>query len=127
MDVTSNHLEVVPSDPRGGFGADPMEQPDNGEELTKRSEHFGHPVGKRMQRRALIIRILTNAVDDSSTPPVLICKIRKGQELKVTCIAKKVRIGYPDSGSVLMKYLGHCKRAREVVAVLSCLVRIRSS
>jgi DNA-directed RNA polymerase II subunit RPB3 len=92
MDVTSNHLEVVPSDPRGGFGADPMEQPDNGEELTKRSEHFGHPVGKRMQCRALIFRILTDAVDDSSSPPVLICKIRKGQELKVTCIAKKVRI-----------------------------------
>ena len=92
MDVTSNHLEVVPSDPRGGFGADSMEQPDNGEELTKRIEHFGHPVGKRMYCRALIFRILTDTVDDSSTPPVLICKIRKGQELKITCIAKKVCI-----------------------------------
>lgn len=59
MDVTSNHLEVVPSDSRGGFGADSMEQPDNGEELTKRTEHFGHPVGKRMYCGALIFRILT--------------------------------------------------------------------
>ena len=29
--------------------------------------------------------------DDSEVPPILICKIRKGQELKVRCIAKKVR------------------------------------
>ncbi|KAM6502272.1 DNA-directed RNA polymerase II, subunit 3 [Amanita muscaria] len=73
MDVTSNHLEVVPPDSRGGFGNDASEAPDNGEELAKRSEHFGHPVGKH----------------DPNAPPVLICKIRKGQELKMTCVAKK--------------------------------------
>ncbi|KAF8625441.1 hypothetical protein AX15_005398 [Amanita polypyramis BW_CC] len=73
MDITSDHLEVLPPDTRGGYGMDSMEQADNGEELSKRSEYFGHPVGKH----------------EPGAPPVLICKIRKGQELKVKCIAKK--------------------------------------
>ncbi|KAF8973262.1 DNA-directed RNA polymerase [Flammula alnicola] len=66
MDVTSNHLEVVP------FPSDSDEQ-DPGEELSKRGEWFGHPVGKH----------------EPGVPPVLITKIRKGQELKIRCIAKK--------------------------------------
>lgn len=40
MEVTSNHLEVVP------FPSDEDNQ-DPGEELSKRGEWFGHPVGKR--------------------------------------------------------------------------------
>ncbi|KAI0280985.1 hypothetical protein BGY98DRAFT_960338 [Russula aff. rugulosa BPL654] len=68
MDVTSNHLDVVA---RGGFGW--REEVDDGEEIARRSETFGHPVGK----------------NDTSSQPVLICKIRKGQELRVRCIAKK--------------------------------------
>ncbi|KAA1474279.1 RBP11-like subunits of RNA polymerase [Dentipellis sp. KUC8613] len=69
MDITSNHLDVVvPS--AGGWDEDPIEQ---GEELSKRTEKFGHPVGK----------------GEPSIPPVLIGKIRKGQELKLRCIAKK--------------------------------------
>ncbi|KXN90590.1 DNA-directed RNA polymerase II subunit RPB3 [Leucoagaricus sp. SymC.cos] len=67
MNVTSNHLEVVP------FPEDQDVQADPGEELSKRGEYFGHPVGK----------------NDPNASPVLICKIRKGQELKVKCIAKK--------------------------------------
>jgi len=69
MEVTSNHLDVVT---RGGYGW--REEVDDGEEIARRSENFGHPVGK----------------SDPSAPPVLICKIRKGQELRVRCIAKKV-------------------------------------
>jgi DNA-directed RNA polymerase II subunit RPB3 len=41
MDITSNHLDVVA---RGGFGW--REEVDDGEEIARRSENFGHPVGK---------------------------------------------------------------------------------
>ncbi|OCH85800.1 hypothetical protein OBBRIDRAFT_784299 [Obba rivulosa] len=72
MDITSNHLEVLSTGAQSqyGWGA---EDADGGEELSKRPPNFGHPVGK----------------DDSNAPPVLICKIRKGQELKLKCVAKK--------------------------------------
>jgi len=66
MDVTSNHLDVVSP----GWSE---HEGDAGEELTKRGDQFGHPVGKI----------------DPNVPPVLICKIRKGQEIKIKCIAKK--------------------------------------
>jgi DNA-directed RNA polymerase II subunit RPB3 len=41
MDITSNHLDVVA---RGGYGW--REEVDDGEEIARRSENFGHPVGK---------------------------------------------------------------------------------
>ena len=44
MDVTSDHLEVIPyqqADDESLLPEDP------GEELSKRTEFFGHPVGKR--------------------------------------------------------------------------------
>jgi DNA-directed RNA polymerase II subunit RPB3 len=91
MDVTSDHLEVLSSESRSGFGAESLDAPDNGEELTKRSEHFGHPVGKRACRFIpACFSALTGRTDDPNMPPVLICKIRKGQELRIKCIAKKV-------------------------------------
>ncbi|KAI0779721.1 DNA-directed RNA polymerase [Fomes fomentarius] len=71
MHVTSNMLEVVPTSKPGAYGS--FEVDEGGEELAKRVENFGHPIGK----------------DDPDVPPILICKIRKGQELKVRCIAKK--------------------------------------
>ncbi|KAK7057174.1 serine/threonine protein kinase [Favolaschia claudopus] len=70
MDITSDHLEVV-SYQMNDF--DNIGEGEAGDEPSKRSEYFGHPVGK----------------NDPDVPPVLICKIRKGQELKLRCIAKK--------------------------------------
>ncbi|EKM80969.1 hypothetical protein AGABI1DRAFT_112673 [Agaricus bisporus var. burnettii JB137-S8] len=67
MNVTSNHLDIMP------FPEDQEQQTDPGEELSKRGEYFGHPVGK----------------NDPNASPILICKIRKGQELKAKCTAKK--------------------------------------
>ncbi|KAF8161101.1 DNA-directed RNA polymerase II, subunit 3 [Crassisporium funariophilum] len=66
MDVTSDHLDVYP------FPED-LDNPDLGDEVSKRGEFFGHPVGK----------------NEPGVAPVLICKIRKGQELKIRCVAKK--------------------------------------
>lgn len=34
--------------------------------------------------------LIQRLLDDPGVPPVLICKIRKGQELKIKCIVKKV-------------------------------------
>ncbi|KAI0699237.1 RBP11-like subunits of RNA polymerase [Cytidiella melzeri] len=65
IDVTSNHLE-----PSATYGVD---EGDAGEELGKRVEGFGLPVGK----------------DDPLTQPILICRIGNGQEIKARCIAKK--------------------------------------
>ena len=41
MEITSNHLDVVA---RGGYTW--REEVDDGEEIARRSENFGHPVGK---------------------------------------------------------------------------------
>ncbi|KAI0930304.1 hypothetical protein AcW1_009037 [Taiwanofungus camphoratus] len=75
MDVTSAHLDVTgPRQPAFGQPAINWNDNDDGsEELAKRGDNFGHPVGK----------------NEPGVPPVLICKMRKGQELKVRCIAKK--------------------------------------
>ncbi|KAF8658261.1 hypothetical protein AX16_002037 [Volvariella volvacea WC 439] len=73
MDVTSNHLELTSPSTRSVWGDGEADGIDQGDELSKRGEFFGQPVGK----------------NEPGAPPILICKIRKGQELKVKCIAKK--------------------------------------
>ncbi len=60
--------------------------------------------------------------DDHNVPPVLITKIRKGQELKIRCIAKKASPLYFCSWmDLLILPQGYSKRTREVFAVLSRL------
>ncbi len=44
MHVTSNMLEVVPTSKPGAYGS--FEVDEGGEELAKRVENFGHPIGK---------------------------------------------------------------------------------
>ncbi|QRV79598.1 DNA-directed RNA polymerase II subunit RPB3 [Ceratobasidium sp. AG-Ba] len=70
IDITSNNLDVVPPS-TGEFGDENEGEP--GDELQKRTSDFGQPVGK----------------GDPNVSPVLLCRIRKGQELKLRCIAKK--------------------------------------
>ncbi|KAJ1304807.1 hypothetical protein OPQ81_005942 [Rhizoctonia solani] len=70
VDITSNNLDIVPSG-GGEFGGE--DEGEEGDELQKRPPNFGMPIGK----------------DDPNVPPVLLCRIRKGQELRVRCIAKK--------------------------------------
>ncbi|KZT08318.1 insert subdomain of RNA polymerase alpha subunit [Laetiporus sulphureus 93-53] len=70
MDVTSAHLDLI--GPRPG-GQNWNDEADGGDELGKRDANFGLPVGK----------------DDPTAPPILICKLRKGQAIKLRCIAKK--------------------------------------
>ena len=100
MNVTSNHLEVNP------FPDDPTTAHEPGEELTKRGEYFGHPVGKRTSFFLLftfVVCVFNLFKDEQGVAPVLICKIRKGQELKVRCIAKKVRLfSFPSSPVILI-------------------------
>ncbi|KAJ8517151.1 hypothetical protein ONZ45_g5609 [Pleurotus djamor] len=68
IDINSNHLEVS----SGPLNA--MDEPTmDADELSKRIPNFGHPVSKH----------------DPSVQPVLLCKIRKGQELKLRCSARK--------------------------------------
>ncbi|KAF8609028.1 insert subdomain of RNA polymerase alpha subunit [Ceratobasidium sp. AG-I] len=70
IDITSNNLDIVPSG-SGEFGDE--DEGEAGDELSKRPANFGQPVGK----------------GDPNVSPVLLCRIRKGQELKLRCIAKK--------------------------------------
>ncbi|KIM30666.1 hypothetical protein M408DRAFT_15564 [Serendipita vermifera MAFF 305830] len=67
MNITSNHLEIRPMPDNWGPG-------NTGEELAKRTPEFGIPVSKSK---------------DFSGFPILIASLRKGQELKVRCYAKK--------------------------------------
>ena len=66
---------------------------DVGDELSKRVENFGFPVGKSAPHFSQhpMYHYLLTLVDDPSVPPVLIARLGKGQEIKARCIAKKVR------------------------------------
>jgi DNA-directed RNA polymerase II subunit RPB3 len=97
MDITSNHLDIVPPGTLGTWGSpEDVQDHDAGEELSKRGERFGHPVGKGAVKAKILhnLSLKLSPKDDPSVAPVLLCKIRKGQELKLKCVAKKVLIPF---------------------------------
>jgi len=122
MEVTSNHLDIVVP---GEWSSDPnRSEGDAGDELTKRGERFGHPVGKSTSSVfPYFCFIYLARTDDPNTPPVLICKIRKGQELKIKCIAKKVWQARNFCFQT-QNFTGHSERARQVVSLLRSVFRI---
>ncbi|KAG8922097.1 45 kDa subunit of RNA polymerase II, partial [Tulasnella sp. 418] len=69
VSITSQHLEVG-TEPFGDNYEESTEQ------IDRRDPFFGHPVAHK-------------STADRPIEPILIAKIRKGQELKVRCIAKK--------------------------------------
>ncbi|KLO06440.1 RBP11-like subunits of RNA polymerase [Schizopora paradoxa] len=71
MDITSNMLDLIPHDVMRQEGPDPSDEQLMTDELSRRREGFGLPVSK------------------SSGEPVLICKLAKGQELKLRGIVRK--------------------------------------
>lgn len=60
LDITSNHLEVNP------FPEDENTASEPGEELTKRGEYFGHPVGKRVSFFTLFTSVLSSISSKTS-------------------------------------------------------------
>jgi len=77
MIITSDHLEFISPDADYSFSTGPayedVSETDTGDEVSKRVPRFGLPVGK----------------GEEGIEPVLITKMRKGQELHIKCVAKK--------------------------------------
>ncbi|KAH8827981.1 insert subdomain of RNA polymerase alpha subunit [Flagelloscypha sp. PMI_526] len=69
LEITSNHLEVVPVEQM--FKSNNAME--DGDELSRRHEKFGWPVSKA----------------EPETDPILLCMLRKGQEIDLICAAKK--------------------------------------
>lgn len=74
MDITSNHLDIVPPGTHGTWGSvdDPQDH-DAGEELSKRGERFGQPVGKGMPNPSSSTYCLYLIHDQKMTLVSLLC------------------------------------------------------
>jgi DNA-directed RNA polymerase II subunit RPB3 len=104
MIITSNHLEYISPDAGYSFSTGPAyddSSQDNGEEYSKRVPKFGLPVGKGNIVLGEPIAYWYSWAGEDSIEPVLITKMRKGQELHVKCVARKVGKEYLFSVIVL--------------------------
>lgn len=55
MDVTSHHLEIIPPGTAGTWDSDEQSSSESGEEISKRGESFGRPVGKGERQCFLVL------------------------------------------------------------------------
>lgn len=119
LDVTSDHLDVEPV----GIGGMNYDEAETGEELSKRVENFGHPVGRGMLLKVMFSTTnVANIVQgDPTRRPVLICRLRPGQEIRIKCLARKVQgIRFTFLGLFIEHYSGDSKRTRKMVSLLCC-------
>ena len=123
VNITSNHLEVQQQ------GYDFNDAENEGDELSKRVEYFGWPVGKSVlffpRHIQLILTVLTSRQPHCRSRIDWKNQNRAGAETKVLCekgaATARVRMGH-----ILTVFAGHRKRTREMVTMLCRRLRIRS-
>ena len=121
MDITSNHLDVVVSSNASGYGDD------NGDELTKRVEHFGWPAYKGDLVLGIPVVNLTT-FHITRRPEIQTysdSEAAQGPGDQATLHRKKGKFNRVRFlRQILMAPIGNCERACQMVPLLGGFVRI---